>query len=400
MTTSPPLLIHLDYCLTPTTRINNAAIVIRDGKIAAVGGFSAFVDLENFQVIRLPACYALPGLVDTRLYGAAGFDCMHADSSDGIATMSTALAAHGVTSFLPTTQSAEREHMLKVISALAGYCHQPLPGAVAVGISIEGPYVSLARRGAHPQRYIRPIDLEEAKSFIAAGAGHVRMFTFAPELDNAGELLTLLKEHGIIACMGHTTAQQDHVEAAILAGANRVSHVFNGMDPLQQRRVGVAALALVDDRLWVELIPDGVHVHPGMIDLACRCKPRNKLVCISNSTEAAGLHDGTYKLGEDTIFVRRGRATLHDGTIAGSVNFLDQNYQRMLSFSQLTQMEVAACFTLNAARSIKLTDRGEIKPGKRADLVVLDRQHRVRMTIVNGDIVYQVQPEEAALAAT
>ena len=387
-----PLLIHLDYCLTPTNRITNAAIVVNDGKIQAVGGFSAFVHTENYRVVRLADCYALPGLIDTHLYGAAGFDCMHADSNRNISEMSRLLATHGVTGFVPTTQSAEQQHLVDVVRSLSELCNTDLPGAMAVGLNIEGPYISLAKRGAHPQRHIRAIDLDEARMVIEAGNGSIKIWTFAPELRGSLELVALLKEHGIVASMGHTTANQEQVEEAVAAGALRCCHLYNGMEPLQQRKLGLAAISLINEDIWVELIPDNIHCSEGMIDLACRCKSKERIIAISNSTEAAGLPDGRYNLGEDTIYVRRGRATLEDGTIAGSTNFLDQNYRNMLKLKYLNHAEAAACFTLNAARSIGLTDRGEIKPGKRADVTIFDKDHQVRMTLVNGKIVYESQP--------
>ena len=169
---SEKLLIHLDYCLTPLTRINNAAIVIENGYIQSLGGFSAYVQKENFEIIELPGCYAVPGFIDTRLYGAAKFDCMHADSSDNLDDMSLALAEHGVTSFLPTTQSSSHDHLLSVISALADRVNdETLKGAVPIGLHIEGPYISPERPGAHQVRYIQPIDLGKAHALYGAYDG-------------------------------------------------------------------------------------------------------------------------------------------------------------------------------------------------------------------------------------
>ena len=384
------LLVHLKYCLTPTNRINNAAIVIRQGGILAVGGYSAFTHTENYNVIDMPDCYAIPGFIDTHIYGAGGYDCMHADTNPNIAVMSELLAMHGVTSFIPTTQSADHKKLLSVIEALASICNDDMPGAVPVGIHIEGPYLSLAKRGAHPEIHIRPINVKEAKGMIKAGKGAIKIFTFAPELDGALKLTELLVKNHIIPSMGHTVANQEEVIRAIDCGASRCSHLFNGMEPLRQRKVGLAAIAMTDERLWVELIVDGVHINPRMIDLACRCIAKNKLVCVSNSVEAAGLdQEGIYQLGEEEIHIERGTSRLVDGVIAGSIEFLDQNFRHLLSFSHLTDAEAASCFTLNVAKSVGLSDRGEIKPGKRADLVIMNQSHEVLMTIVAGKIVYR-----------
>ncbi len=382
------LLIHLEYCLTPTHRINNAAIVISQGDILAVGGFSAFTHTEDYIVIDLPEYHAVPGFIDSHIYGAGGFDCMHADTDHNIAGMSEILCRHGVTSFLPTTQSADHPKLIAVIEALASQCDKSLPGAVPVGIHIEGPYISSEKRGAHPESHVRPINMQEVDEMIAAGDGAIKVFTFAPELDNATELIKKLREHGITPSMGHTVAEQDDVLRAIDVGALRCSHLLNGMEPLRQRKVGLAATAMTDERLWVEMIVDGVHIHPRMIDLACRCIRKDRIVCISNANEAAGLTDGVYKLGDEEIHVERGRSVLIDGVIAGSTEFLDQNYKHLFSYSHLTDSEVTACFTLNPAHSIGLKDRGEIKPGKQADIAIMNQQQEVQMTIINGNIAY------------
>ena len=385
------LLIHLDYCLTPRTRINNAAIVISDGSFFAVGGYSAFANTHQYEVIEMTDCYALPGFIDTHIYGAGGFDCMHVEKGDP-AAISATLARHGVTSFLPTTQSEQLDRLLSVVGLLAQFCDsKDHPGARPVGIHIEGPFISKEKAGSHVDACVREVDLDEGRALIAAGGKHVRIFACAPELKDAHELISIIAESDIMPELGHTAAGKDDVLAALTAGARRCSHILNGMEPLKQRDVGLAAIAMTDERMWVELIVDGVHVAPTMIDMLCRCIPADKLVLVSNAMMAAGLDaDGEYQLGPDTIRVEDGQAKIKGGqTLAGATKLLDHNYRGLLRYSHLSQEEVAAACTLNPARSIGLSDRGRIRPGKRADLVILDSDHRVRMTIVKGKIVYR-----------
>jgi N-acetylglucosamine-6-phosphate deacetylase len=390
-----PLIIHLDYCLTPGHRINNAAIVIQDKKILAMGGYSAFTHIFDYERIELPGCYAAPGFIDTHLYGAGGYDCMHAAKNPDIAPMSKALAEHGVTSFVPTTQSTGRQKLQEVVKALARICKDgdSLPGAVPVGIHVEGPFLSYRKRGAHPEQYIRPIDLEEARAILEAGEGMVKIFTFAPEHEEAIELTKMLCKADVTPALGHTMAGRVQVLDAIEAGARRCSHLFNGMEPLQQRKVGLAAIAMMDDRIWTEIIPDGIHILPGMIDLTCRCTALDKIIAISNSNEAAGLDvEGIFSLGDEHIKVQNGVAVLEGSgdVIAGSINCLDENFQHLMEYSHLSHEEALAAVTINPATSIGLTDRGQVKPGKRADIVIMDNQHQVVMTIVNGKIVFEV----------
>ncbi len=393
------LLIHTDYCLTPTTTLHNAAIVLQDGRFLAIGGFSAFIHTENYHVIEMPECYLMPGFVDTHLYGAGGFDCLGAETAKNIGGMSRILAEHGVTSFVPTTQSCPQDKLLTVTDALADLVEKPMPGAVPAGIHIEGPYLSAERPGAHNKDYLRAVDLAEVEDVLAAGRGKVCILTFAPEVPGALDLIARLREHNVSPCMGHTVAEEEQLRAAVDAGANRCSHLYNGMEPIHQRKLGLAAIALIDERIWVEIITDGVHIHPAMIDLACRSKPRDKIIGISNSNEAAGLADGVYKLGDETIVVVNGKSKLREGVLAGGVSFLDLNYHYMLDNTHLTQEAAAACFTVNAARSIGLADRGELKPGKRGDILVLNRDHEVQMTIVQGRVVFDRQGKAAGVEA-
>ena len=241
--TNGELLLQLSHCLTPTHRINNAAIVLRGGRILAVGGMSAFKQTQPSRIFSMTDCYALPGFVDTSIYGTGGCDCMHADRGADIAEMSRILAAHGVCTFFPTTMSYEREGLQRVVESLADCCDEQLPGAVAAGIHIEGPFINASKHGAHRERYIRPIDLGETAELLQAGKGKIRIFTFAPELDGTIELVEKLCAENVIPAMGHTIANRDQVVRAIEAGASRCSHLYNSMEPLKQRAVGLAALA-------------------------------------------------------------------------------------------------------------------------------------------------------------
>ncbi|RMD76174.1 MAG: N-acetylglucosamine-6-phosphate deacetylase [Lentisphaerae bacterium] len=385
------LLIHVDYCLTPFTQVNNAAIIINDGKIQAVGGISAISQREKYHVIELEGKCAVPGFVDTHISGAAGFDCMHApEAPERFAHMSRALARHGVTAFTPTTQTASVDQIRSVLKTLADLIKSGLhPGAVPLGIHLNGPFLSYNKRGAHKAEYLRDIDLDLAREFCEVAQGTIKIFTFAPELKGSVELTRFLVERGISPCMGHSEANEEQIMANVEAGCNRCLHLYNGMEPLRQRRIGLAAIALIDDRIWVELIPDGIHSHWGMLRLACRCKNKSKVIGISNATEAAGLEDGCYHLGDQTIFVRNGLVNLKDGTIAGSTHFLDENFRNLLIHAELSESDAVTFCSYNPLRSIGITDRGEIKPGRQADITLLDcRTKEVVMTIIAGRIAY------------
>ena len=383
-------ILHVDFCLTPLEIIRDACILCRDGQIVAVGGASAFVGLEDIPEIRRLGCKAIPGLVDTHIHGFADCDFMDVDSQSDLSRLSLALATHGVTSILPTVITAEKAQMLAMMRNLSAQCHDEHAGAVPVGVNLEGPFLNPQQCGAQDHPAVRPVDLEETRELLEAGAGKIRIMTFAPELERADALIKLLCDNKVIPSMGHTLADKDATLRAIDAGATRCTHFFNGMPSLNRRDVALTGTVLVDDRVTIELIADGIHVHPIMIDLACRAKPRNRVVGTSDAIKGATLGDGTYTLGAVTIEIVDGISRrMSDGRLSGTTLAMDQALRNLAHYSpSITELEAIACYSLNPALSIGLTDRGLIQPGKRADIAVLDATGQVVMTIVRGRIVF------------
>ncbi len=394
-------ILQVDECLTPLETIRDACILCRDGVIAAVGGASAFVGLDDLPRLHCPGCTAIPGLVDTHIHGAGGYDALRADVNPDVSPMSLTLAAHGITSFVPTVLSATPARLLEVVHSLAGLCHDAHPGAVPIGIHLEGPFINQQKRGSQNAAAIRAIDLGEARDLLAAANGKMRIMTLAPELERAELLINLLREHGVAPSMGHSLADEAATLRAVDAGATRCTHFYNGMPQLGQRDVALTAVALTDDRITIELIADGVHVHPRMVDLACRAKPRGHVVGTSDAATGAGLADGFYEFGGDQVQIADGSCRrVSDGRLAGSCMTLDRALRNFRAFvPELKVNEAIACFTLAAARSIGFQDRGLIQPGRRADIAILDPEWNVVMTVVNGRIVYDREGWAAHITA-
>ncbi len=380
-----------DYCLSPREHIPNSGILCQEDKIIAVGGASAFQPDKDLEIIDLKGCYAVPGFVDTHIHGAGGFDSTTAyENPEDIQKMSQVLASHGVTSFIPTIVAVPLDKMLRAISTLADLIEMQLEGADAVGIHVEGPFLNKKKHGSQDENDILDIDLGIAQELIDAGRGKIKIMTFAPELEGAVPLIKLLKENDITPSMGHSLASEDDVLKAIDAGATRVTHLFNAMAPLHQRHSTLTTVALTDDRVTIELILDGSHLHPKMVDLACRMKPKDKLVGVSDSIQGAGLRDGIYHLGGAQLQVVNGKSMTEDGCLAGTTLTLEKGWHHLMTYSQLGISDAAACFSLNPARNLNLFDRGELKPKRRADIVFFDVEtNRVQMTVVNGRIVYK-----------
>ena len=380
----------MDSCFTPYESIKNAGILCEDSRILAIGGASAFNEDEGLQIVHLEGCYAVPGFVDTHIHGAGGFDSSTVDEhEDGLESMCRTLASHGITSFVPTIVSNEYNRLLKVIDLLGNMCDRDYGGANPVGIHVEGPFLNAQKCGAQKHSFIRQVDLGEAKELIAAGQGKIKIMTLAPELKNAIALIELLRENDIIASMGHSLADEKAFLKAVDAGASRCTHLFNGMPPLHQRNVGLTAMALVDNRIDVELILDGALIHPRMIELACRAKPNHRIIGISDAVEGAGLDDGNYHLGECEIHVENGKVTTLDGVLAGTIQTLEKGWQHLATASHMSLNDAAACLSVNPARSIGLTDCGELRPGLSADIAFFENDtNNVRMTVAKGTIIY------------
>ena len=379
----------IDNCLTPYETIEHAGILCEGEYILAIGGASAFTKDEGLKVQELKNCYAVPGFVDTHIHGAGGFDSSNVIEHEDISSMCKTLASHGITSFVPTIVSNEHKRLLHTIELLGGMCNKDYDGAEPVGIHIEGPFINAHKRGSQQEDYLRQVDLGEAKEIIAAANGKLKIMTLAPEIKNAIQLIELLCENDIIASMGHSIAQEDDFVRAVDAGASRCTHLFNGMPPLHQRAVGLTAMALVDNRIDVELILDGALIHPRMIELACRAKPNNRIIGISDAVEGAGMDDGDYHLGECEIHVENGKVTTMDGILAGTTQTLEKGWQHLATASHMSLNDVAACLSKNPARSIGLNQRGELKPGYFADIAFFESgTNNVRMTVKKGSVIF------------
>ncbi len=385
------LLLHVNYGLTAGKIIHNCAILCRGGKIFSIGGASAFVDSHYKFKVDLTDCYAVPGFIDPHIFGFKGFSTSSNDPVNSIIEMAKILPNHGVTSFMPTLRAAPLENQLKVLDKLKGINH--VSGSQVIGMHMISPYISVAKRGTNPENGIRHFDEGELKEILQTAGKSLKIMTFAPEVKGATRLVEILCEHGVKPSMGHSVATAAQVYEAIDAGARRCTHLYNGMNPLHQRQIGLASTALVDDRIVVELIFDGFHIHPQMIDLACRVKSKNQIIAVSAATIGTGLRDGEYDFDNTRIKIQDQHCYLADGTIAGSMITQEMAWKNVLEFTHKKIQSVISYFTANPANDLNLNDRGLLQPGKNADIVVLNSQHEVMLTLVKGEIAYIKNPE-------
>lgn len=381
-----------DYCFTPHKRIEEGSILCQDENILAIGGASAFAREDDLEIIEFENTYCMPGFIDTHIHGAGGFDSSSAyTGKEQLKDMSSVLARHGVTTFVPTVVSAPNDTMLENLSALADMMASSLPGADPVGIHVEGPFISPMKHGTQSPADIKAVDIGFCRELIQAGKGKIKKMTFAPELKNATGLIKLLLENNIMPSMGHSVADEKATLKAIDAGAVYCTHLFNGMPPLHQRDMTLTGIALTDSRVNIELILDGHHLNPRMIDLACRCKLDHQVSGISDAVMSVGMSKGKYHVGGTAFEITNGIAQTADGLLAGTTTLLDSGWHSLMTYSHMKDTKAAACVTHNPAMAMELEDRGILLPGKRADIAFFEcGTNRPVMTVCRGKIVFDL----------
>lgn len=355
-------------------RVAAGRIAIADGRIAAI-------ELDDREPAST-APYLAPGFVDVHVHGWGGHDAMgDPDALDG---MARALLRRGVTSFLPTAVTAALDDLADFAGRVRGWLPDaPTDGAEPLGFNLEGPFLATARRGAHDPLLLRaPADVppDELEPLIDG----LRLVTVAPDLAGAVELIRWFVERGVATSLGHSAASLDEARAGYDAGATSTTHLFNAMGGIDHRAPGLALAALLDDRAWVELIADGIHVHPGLWPLIARLKPADRVLLVSDAVALAGTGDGRGWIGGLEVEVVGERVTLAGtATLAGSVIALDAAVRNVVASGVALPAAVAAA-SRNPLALIGVTDRGRLAVGQRADLVELDPELRVRRVMRAG----------------
>ncbi|MGE7602451.1 N-acetylglucosamine-6-phosphate deacetylase [Peribacillus sp. NPDC097675] len=374
--------------------IERGYLLTNDDKIVAFGSMGNLDDIhEEAEVIDFTTFQGykvIPGMIDIHIHGVDGADTMDA-TQDALHTMATALPREGTTSFLATTMTQSPEAIEKALINAGQYIQEQQPPGLAeiLGLHLEGPFVNPKMAGAQPEQYMMNPDLHIFKKWNVLSKNTVKVVTLAPEQPGGSEFIKYLKEHGIVASIGHTDATYDEVDQAISDGATQVTHLFNQMRGLHHREPGVVGAALLRDELKAELIIDGVHVRPEIVKLAYKQKTQTGLILITDSMRAKCLKNGTYDLGGQDVTVKDGKAVLADGTLAGSILKMGQAVKNLLSYTNCSLEEAVEMASLNPAKQLRLDEKkGSIKVGKDADLVILNEGNEVVMTICRGQIAF------------
>jgi len=366
--------------ITPTESIERAVVLIDDGRILRVGKREAVQIPANADHRDFPDGVIAAGFVDIHIHGGAGHDVMEA-SDAGLEKISRHLAKTGVTSFCPTTVTASNDATLKAVEHLGRAIQkQSLAGAQPIGIHLEGPFISTAKCGVHPVAEIKPPSIELLERFWQASGGTIKIVTLAPELPGAVEFTKHCVAKKIVVSLGHSNADAAATKACIDAGASHATHTFNAMRALDHREPGILGVVLSDDRVSADIIVDGVHVAPEVVQVFLRAKG-DKAVLITDAISATGMPDGKYKLGGFDVDVSGDRA-MHNGRLAGSVLTLDRALRNVMN-AQHDMEHAVQMATLHPSRVLD-SNLGQIAFGHPANLVVLSASGHVAVTMTGG----------------
>lgn len=386
----PPLAIHAARVLTPLEEIPDSVVIVEGRRVTAVGRRDEINLPPRVREHDAPGVTVVPGFVDVHIHGAGGHDVMEGRPA-ALDAVAATVARAGTTSLVATTITAEAGRTCHSLEGIARYirtsrkAEPPLaPAAEILGIHLEGPFISHARRGVHPAEWVVPPSVTMFQRFLEAAQGCAKVLTLAPEIPGALELLDAARKAGLVVAMGHTDATFDQARAAISRGARHAVHVFNAMRPFSHRETGVLGAVLTSSEVTTELIADGVHVDSAAIRLLLAAKGVHGVLLVSDATAATGMPDGKYSLGTFEVTVTGGVCRDADGKLAGSTLTLDRALRNMVALG-VPLTDAVRMLTFNPARLLGLEGtKGVIAAGADADLVLLDSNLQLAGVMTRG----------------
>lgn len=354
-------------------------VLCYEERIARIVPVSEFSAADADEVIDAAGAYVAPGFLNVHIHGCDGADTMDEDA-DALPRLAAFQARTGVTSFLPTTMTCAFDAVERALVRIRRALHRRIHGARILGAHMEGPFISPAKKGAQDEQYILPPMFAK----IAPYADVIKIITVAPEMIAEENFIESCRKNGIVVSIGHTAADYEMAMAAIARGASHITHLCNAMTGLNHRHPGVLGAAL-DTDANCELIVDNVHVHPAMQRIIYAAKRGRHIIPITDSLRACGLSDGVSELGGQRVYVKGTRATLADGTIAGSVLRMNDGLSILRANTGAEIPAVVEMATRTPAEELNVYDRlGSLMVGKYADIAIFDEEFRIRRTIVGG----------------
>ena len=373
---------------TEVDTYEKASLLLEKGKIKAIHN-QEIKDLpNNVQVIDGEHLNVIPGFIDGHIHGANGADVMDA-TEEALDTMATVLPAEGTTSFLATTITQSPENINNALINAANY--QSKPGqAEMIGLHLEGPFIEKDRAGAQPIQYIMEPDIEQFKHWQNLSGNKIKTITMAPEHDQDGSFIEYLYQSGVNVSAGHTTTDFTGMKKAVAHGVRQVTHLCNAMSGIHHRDIGVVGAAFKLEELRAELIADGIHVSPEMLELIYTNMGSERLILITDAMRAKCLQAGNYELGGQPVKVTEDRAVLENGTLAGSILKMYEGAQQMLRLQEVSLRNVIEMTSVNPAKQLRVFEhKGSITVGKDADVLLVDDALNIKYTICRGEIAFE-----------
>ena len=357
-------------------------IVINDGVFTRIDGEAC--NDEGAEVFDAKGMRMIPGFIDIHTHGAVGIDINNATPQD-LEQIGRFFATKGTTTWLGSILTDTKEQVTAGIKAYKAYKQMPHTGAEMVGIHLEGPFLSDAYRGAHPQHLLCEADVALIREYQELAEGDIKYITVSPEAGVTPKVIKELVALGIVVAVGHSGADYDTTMACIDAGAMASTHTFNAMKPLHHHEPGMSG-AVLESNIYCEAICDGRHLHPAMVRLIIKTKGIDKTLLVTDSIQAAGLEDGYYTLGVNDIVVKDGDAKLvSDGTRAGSTLTMEQAFHNVLAFTGLPIEKVMPLLGENQAKLMGMDQKvSTISQGKQADFILLDEENKIAETFIRG----------------
>jgi N-acetylglucosamine-6-phosphate deacetylase len=382
------LVLDVGAILSPHERFAPGRVVVRGDRVETVGVASDVSAPDGVARLELPHLTLVPGFIEPHVHGAGGFDVMHA-TWETMTVISRKLASHGTTSFLPTTVSAPAEVLTETVERLSGLIDTRFEGATPIGIHLEGPFISMEKRGTHRQASLHKPDAALLSKWIQRTKGRIKLLTLAPELNGAAEVAELAERSRIVVGMGHSNASFLEATDAADKGVRYAVHTFNAMGPLSHRDSGIVGAVLSDDRIFAEIIADGIHVAPEVVRIFARAKGPDRVILATDAISATGMPDGSYALGRHHVDVVGGICRDLEGRLAGSTLTQDRALRNLIQWTGMRLDDALLAITANPAKALALEDRGRIEVGSFADFTLLDQDLHVARTYVAGALVFE-----------
>lgn len=363
-------------------RVVKSNIYIENGSIVEISNRQP----KGEKTIDAKHRYVSPGFIDIHMHGRGGSDSMYPTFAD-LNTISKTSMMTGVTSILPTTMTMGIDDTQKAVMNIVKNSSQ-VEGSKILGIHMEGPFFNVAYKGAQPAEFMIPPTIDNLEKLSGGQLQFVKKLSLAPELKGSLELIAYLVSKGVVVSAAHTNANYEEMRASIDAGITSATHTFNAMSPMTHREAGVVGATMEDDRVYAELILDGIHVSYPAANVLIKAKGVDKVALITDSMEAASLKDGQYNLGNQAVFVKDKAARLENGSLAGSVLSMNTAVYNACTFLKLPIYEAVRMATLTPANSLNLYDVGEIAVNKKADIVLFDKNIDVSCVIIEGEVMF------------